>query len=429
MSLQLGLLRERLVRPMTAFPPTIIPVALRSIHRTGVLRDQVLLQSAGIRKERPADRFHPTAVQRPPAHVRLVVVGQRGRGARQNRRRTTIQRRGRLDRTGQEMRTVAAPGMPCIVGDAVMRVAVEMPVDRGLRLRARELLQAGIARVSDIAAEMLIPSLRARGSAVAYEARHLLEVAAIGLSLLDIVKTGGGSQHVRHVHVRQVRLAGVGRAPEPDVVFRKAMACLTVRRKVIGVTHWRREGKLCVGGLLVHGPLGQLCFGLTGLGILALVPRRGRQECGGVPRQGGIVGQEIGNALVDALGVAETVLVEADGPGAGTVDVVAVRLGADGGVVAVDEAIADGGAVQRAIVDLAAGVVDATTGAVLVTMAGPLIGGGSTRREHGHSRRQLIQGVPMAVQAEPAQLAQRHEQALWWERRVPSIFSMIRTIL
>lgn len=282
-----------------------------------------------------------------------------------------------------------------------MRVAVEMTVDPGLRLRTRELLQAGIARVSEIAAEMLIPSIRARGGTVAYEARQLLKVAAIRLSLLNIRHTGGGSKHVIHIHVSQIRLAGVGRAPEPDVVFRETMTCVTVRRL--------RKGQLCVGGLFVPGTLGQLRLGFTGLRILALFPRCGRQECRGVPRQGGILGQKIGNAVVDALGVAEAVLVEADGPRVPAVDVVAVRLGADGGVVAVDEAIADGGAVQRAIVDLAAGVVDATAGAVLVTMAGPLVGGDGTRREHRHSRWSSIQGLPMAVQAELAQLWQRHE--------------------
>jgi hypothetical protein len=45
MPLELGLLRERLVRSMTPLPAAVISVSLRSVHRGQVFRDEMLLKT------------------------------------------------------------------------------------------------------------------------------------------------------------------------------------------------------------------------------------------------------------------------------------------------------------------------------------------------------------------------------------------------
>ena len=73
MTLQLGLLRERLVRPVTSLPATIIPSPLGSLHRGHMPGDQMLLQSTAVGKGRSAGGLDAVRARNPFAHVQVVV--------------------------------------------------------------------------------------------------------------------------------------------------------------------------------------------------------------------------------------------------------------------------------------------------------------------------------------------------------------------
>ena len=89
MPLQLGLLRKRLIRTMTALPATIVAIPFGPVDSGHMARNEMFLQSTGVRKAHSTRRAYPAgAGSRPLAHERFAIHGREVRTGDHGRRPT-----------------------------------------------------------------------------------------------------------------------------------------------------------------------------------------------------------------------------------------------------------------------------------------------------------------------------------------------------
>lgn len=89
-SLELRLLRERLIRSMAAFPAAIVSVAFRAINSIHVSRNKMILQSTRVCERDSTRCFDAIYIDNPFASMEFAVFGRKIR-CRQNRGNATIQ--------------------------------------------------------------------------------------------------------------------------------------------------------------------------------------------------------------------------------------------------------------------------------------------------------------------------------------------------
>ncbi|CRG85145.1 hypothetical protein PISL3812_02272 [Talaromyces islandicus] len=108
--------------------------------------------------------------------------------------------------------------------------------------------------------------------------------------------------------------------------------------------------------------------------------------------------EKVSNALINVMAVAKTTLIEARRPSTFATGFLAISIGAyGGGDLAVDEAIANRGAVERASVIFATCLVH---NAIYITVLFGFIAVPLVRWQHRHLRRGIIERIPMTAQAE-----------------------------